>query len=83
VRPVNDGSDRRGQLLAFLRQRIFNADGSLRDDPALDETFLFELLETLAEHPVRDVRNGGAQRGEPAACLQEHENDRARPAAAD
>src|SRR5262249_39674392 len=69
--PGTDGVDRRAQLASLFCQRVLHADGSLRNDDTLDDALVFEFLQTLAEHPVGDVGNGAAERGEAAARTQE------------
>ena len=56
--PLGDGVHGRRERAALLRQRVLDADGCLRHDRALDDPFLLEFLEPLAEHAIGDVRNG-------------------------
>src|SRR6185436_754741 len=75
--------DGRAEGPALLGQRIFHPDRRVRDDRSLEDAFLLELLKAIAEHAIGDVGDGIAQRGEPAPRLEQHEDDRAGPAAAD
>src|SRR5437867_1230572 len=69
--------------MPLLRQRVFDAHGAFRDDRALHDPFLLELLEAFGKHPVGDVGDGVAQRRETAARSQQHEDDRACPPSPD
>ena len=73
----------RGEGAPFLGQRILDAHGRLRNYRPLDDPFELELLQPVAEHAIGDLGNGVAQRSEPAPRLEQDENDRAGPAAAD
>src|SRR5438034_1267611 len=66
VSPLGNRVDRRRQSPAFLRQRIFHANRCVGYDRALDDAFLFELLEALAQHAIGNVGNRVAKGGEAA-----------------
>jgi hypothetical protein len=83
VRPLGDGVDRPGQRSSLLRQRVFHADGRVRDDRPFDNPLLFELLKPFAEHPIGDRGDRLPQHGEPAARLEQHEDDGPGPSPAD
>ena len=83
LRPGRHRVDRRREVPALLRQRVLDANGRLGDHRARDDALVLQLLQALAQHPVRDVRDGVAQRREPAAGAEQQVDDRARPAASD
>src|ERR1700751_1272445 len=83
LRPAGDRVDRRRERPALFGQRVFDTDRRLRDDRALDDPFLLELLQPLAEHAVGDLGDGVAQHREATARFQQHVDDRPGPAAAD
>src|SRR5436309_1868333 len=83
VSPVRDRLDRRAERAPLFRQRVFHPNRRLGNDRPLDDPFLFELLEALAEHAVGDIGNGVAQRREAAARPEQDEDDGAGPPAAD
>src|SRR5882757_8069245 len=66
VRPLGDGLDRARQGTALLRQRVLDTDGGLGHHGPLHDGVLLELLQTLAEHAVGDLRDGVAEGGEAA-----------------
>src|SRR5262249_7032948 len=81
--PLASRVDRGGERASLPSQRVLDANRQVGDDRAVDDAFVLELLEALAEHPVGDVGNRAAQRREPAAAVEQDVDDGARPAAAD
>ena len=65
--PVRHLSDRGAESQSLLRQRVLDPDRRLGNDRPLNDPFLLELLESLTEHAVGDVRDGVAQGGKTAA----------------
>jgi len=83
VCPVGNRIDRAPERAPFPGQRVFDPNRHVGDDRALDDPFLLEFLETIAQHAVGDVGDGVAQRREAALRLEQAEDDGAGPAAAD
>src|ERR1035441_8282191 len=51
LRPSGHGVDRGGQSPPLFRQRVFDADWRGREDRTLHDSFLFQLLQSLTQHP--------------------------------
>src|SRR4051812_5324234 len=73
-----------GQLVAHVRQSVLDPRGRAVADLALDDAARLELLHPLGEQAVGEVRDGAADLREAhRATLEQHVDDRARPALAD
>ena len=69
--------------MPFFVSEYSTRTGVSRHDHSVDDTFLFELLEPLAQHAIGNAGNAISQDCETAGLLQEHEDDGAVPAATD
>src|SRR5215211_3128341 len=73
-----------GQLAAHVRQPVLDPGGRPVADVALDDPARLELLHPLGEQAVGEVRHRAADLREAhGAALEQHVDDRARPALAD
>ena len=82
--PALELSQRRGELLALVRQRVLHPHRRPGKDGALDQGMRFEFLEAIREHPVREVRHGRRDHREAQRpALHQDLQDRAGPAATD
>src|SRR5688572_18194411 len=64
VRPALEGAHGRLERAALVRERVLDPDGTAVAHVTLDDPLGLELLHTLGEQPVRDVRHELAHFGE-------------------
>ncbi len=82
LRPGRHRVDRGGEVPALLREAYSTRTG-VAGTTVRSTILLLQLLQPLAQHPVRDVGDGVAQRREMAAGAEQQVDDGARPAASD
>jgi hypothetical protein len=83
VRPFADCVEGRGEGTTLFGEGVLDAHRRLGDHRALDDPFLLELLQALAQHAVRDPGDRVAESGVAAAGSKEQKDDGTRPLAPD
>ncbi|HEX4565086.1 MAG TPA: hypothetical protein VH138_00590 [Vicinamibacterales bacterium] len=67
----------------LFRQLVFHSHWRLRNHEPGQDSLGFELAQTLRQHAIADLGDGGSQLGEAHPSLQQQLNHGTRPAAAD
>ena len=81
--PHRNGLDRRRKPAALHAERVLDANRRVGNDGPLDDALFLEFLKPLAQHPIRDVGDGVAQSGKPAAGAHQDVEDGAGPSPPD